>query len=83
MDLQRVLQGRLYVNGNYVALIIEGAKPDSGASAEEQAKFATGEAGKVDSAWKAVFGSAKNSIVIPAESESGSDGFELGGGLEG
>ena len=83
MDLQRVLQGRLYTNGNYVALIIEGAKPDSGANAEEQAKFAAGEAGKVDSAWKAVFGSAKNSIVIPAESESGSDGFELGGGLEG
>lgn len=78
-----MLQGRLYVNGNYVALIIEGAKPDSGANAEEQAKFAAGEAGKVDSAWKTLFGSAKNSIVIPAESESGSNGFDMTDGLEG
>lgn len=83
MDLQRVLQGRLYINGNYVALIIEGAKPDDSTSAEEQAKFAAGEAGKVDSAWKALFGSASNSIVIPAESDSGSGGFDMNGGLDG
>ena len=82
MDLQRVLQGRLYINGNYVALILEGAKPDGSASAEEQAKFAAGEAAKVDAAWKALFGSASNSIVIPAESESGS-GFDMSDGLEG
>ena len=83
MDLRRVLQGRLYVNGNYVALIIEGAKPDGSASAEEQAKFAAGEADKVDSAWKALFGSASNSIVIPAESASGNNGFDMSDGLEG
>lgn len=82
MDLQRVLQGRLYISGNYVALIIEGAKPDESASAEEQAKFAAGEAAKVDSAWKALFGSASNSIVIPAESASG-NGFDMSDGLEG
>ena len=83
MDLQRVLQGRLYVNGNYVALIIEGAKPDGSASAEEQAKFAAGEADKVDSAWEALFGSVSNSIVIPAESASGNNGFDMSDGLEG
>ena len=83
MDLQRVLQGRLYISGNYVALIIEGAKPDGSASAEEQAKFAADEAGKVDSAWKVLFGSASNSIVIPAESESGNNGFDMSDGLEG
>ena len=83
MDLQRVLQGRLFVNGNYVALIVEGAKPDGSASDEEQAKFAAGEAGKVDSAWKALFGSASNSIVIPAEDASGNGGFDMNGGLEG
>ena len=33
----------------------EGAKPDGSASAEEQAKFAAGEAAKVDAAWKAHF----------------------------
>lgn len=83
MDLQRVLQGRLYVNGNYVALIIEGAKPDGSASAEEQAKFAAGEADKVDSAWKTLFGSVSNSIVIPTESASGNNGFDMSDGLEG
>ena len=83
MDLQRALQARLFVSGNYVALLIEGQQPDSGASAEEQAKFAVGEAGKVDSAWKALFGSASNSIVIPAESESGGNGFDMGDDLEG
>ncbi len=83
MDLQRALQARLFVSGNYVALLIEGQQPDSGASAEEQAKFAAGEAGEVDSAWKALFGSASNSIVIPAESESGGNGFDMGDDLEG
>ena len=83
MDLQRVLQGRLYISGNYVALIIEGAKPDSNASAEDQAKSAASEAGKVDSAWKAIFGSASNSIVIPAESDSGNNGFDMNEGVNG
>ena len=67
MDLQRVLQARLYVNGNYVALIIEGKQPDSSLSAEKQAKFAKKEAKKIDKAWKEIFGSAKNKIKIPKE----------------
>lgn len=83
MDLQRVLQGRLYISGNYVALILEGAKPDGSASAEEQAKFAAGEAAKVDAAWKALFGSASNAIVIPAESASGNNGFDMSGDVNG
>ena len=83
MDLQRVLQARLFISGNYVALIIEGQQPDYNASAEEQAKFAAEEAAKVDSAWKALFGSASNSIVIPAESETGEAGSENNGGLIG
>lgn len=68
MDLQRVLQARLFVNGNYVALIIEGEQGDWEASDEEQAKFAADEAAKVDSAWNEIFGSAENSIVIPEDS---------------
>ena len=67
MDLQRVLQARLYVNGNYVALIIEGQKPDYNLSAEKQAKFAKSEAKKIDKAWKKIFGSAKNKIKIPKD----------------
>ena len=68
MDLQRVLQARLFVNGNYVALLVEGEQADWQASDEEQAKFAADEAAKVDAAWSAIFGSADNSIVIPADS---------------
>ena len=67
MDLQRVLQARLYVDGNYVALIIEGQKPDCNLSAEKQAKFAKSEAKKIDKAWKKIFGSAKNKIKIPKD----------------
>ena len=67
MDVQRALQARLYVNGNYVALIIEGKVPDSNLSAEDQAKFAKSEAKKIDKAWKKIFGSAKNKIVVPEE----------------
>ncbi len=68
MDLQKVLQARLFVNGNCVALLILGAEGDWEASEEAQAQFASQEAAKVDSAWKAIFGSAKNSITIPAGS---------------
>lgn len=67
IDLQRVLQARLYVNGNYVALIIEGKQADYNLSAEDQAKYAKKEAKKVDKAWKKIFGSAKNKIKIPKD----------------
>ena len=62
------MQARLFVNGSYVALLIEGEQGDWEASDEEQAKFAAAEAAKVDAAWSAIFGSAENSIVIPADS---------------
>lgn len=75
MDLQRVLQGRLYINGNYVALIIEGQQGDWQASAEDQAKFAAEEAAKVDEAWKAIFGAAVNSITIPEDNGSSTGGL--------
>ena len=74
MDLQRVLNARLFVSGNYVALLIEGAQGDWQASDEEQAKFAAEEAVKVDDAWKAIFGSAENSISVPED--SGSNSFD-------
>lgn len=76
MDLQRVLQARLYVNGNYVALIIEGKQPDSSLSAEKQAKYAKKEAKKIDKAWKKIFGSAKNKIKIPKE-DTNKNYFEM------
>ena len=70
MDLQKVLQARLFVNGNYVALLILGAQGDWEASDEVQAKFAAEEAAKVDEVWRGIFGSADNSITIPEEDDS-------------
>ncbi len=74
MDMQRILQARLFVNGNYVALIIEGEQGDWEASNEDQAKFAADEAAKVDAAWSEIIGSAENSITIP-EADDSSSGF--------
>ena len=75
MDLQRVLQGRLFVNGNYVALIVEGQQGDYETSEEAQAKFAADEAAKVDEVWSGIFGSADNTITIPEDDGSSSGGF--------
>ena len=75
MNLQQVLQARLFVNGNYVALLILGAQGDWEASDEEQAKFAADEAAKVDQAWSGIFGSADNTIVIPEDDGSSNGGF--------
>ena len=76
-----MLQARLFVNGNYVALLILGAEGDWEASDEEQAKFAAEEADKVDSAWSGIFGSAENSITIPED--DGSSGFNMNEDIEG
>lgn len=76
MDTQRVLQARLYVNGNYIALIIEGQQPDYNDSAEAQAKFAAKEGNKIDKAWKKIFGSAKNKIKIPKDDDR-RKGFDM------
>lgn len=81
MDLQKVLQARLFVNGNYVALLILGAQGDWEASDEKQAKFAADEAAKVDDVWSGIFGSADNSIVIPED--DGNSGFNMEGDFEG
>ncbi len=75
MDLQKVLQARLFVNGNYVALLILGAQGDWEASDEVQAKFAAEEAAKVDEVWRCIFGSADNGITIPEEDVSNNGGF--------
>ena len=79
MDLQKVLQARLFVNGNYVALLILGAEGDWEASDEEQAKFAAEEAAKVDEVWSGIFGSADNSITIPEDDGSSTGFFDMSG----
>ena len=75
MDLQKVLQARLFVSGNYAALLILGAEGDWAASDEEQAKFAADEAAKVDTVWNGIFGPADNSITILEDTGSDNGGF--------
>ena len=64
----------MFVNGNYVALLILGAQGDWEASDEVQAKFAAEEAAKVDEVWRGIFGSADNGITIPEEDDSNNNG---------
>lgn len=64
-NMAQVRQARLFVNGNYVALLILGQTPDGDVSAEEELQLAQDEAAKVDAAWKDIFGSADNEIVLP------------------
>ncbi len=78
MDLQKVLQARLFVNGNYVALLILGEQGDWELSDEEQARFAADGAAKVDEVWSGIFGSADNTIVIP-EDDGNSGFFDMSG----
>ncbi len=83
MDLQNVLQARLFVNGNYVALLILGAQGDWEASDEDQAKFAADEAAKVDAAWSGIFGSADNTIVVPEDNGNSNNFFDMNADIEG
>lgn len=76
MDLHRVLQGRLFLQSNYVALIIEGQQGDWQAGEEDQAKFAADEAAKVDAAWKDIFGAAPANIITTPEAKEDS-GFDM------
>lgn len=75
MDLQKVLQARLFISGNYVALLILGATGDWQLSDEELARFVAEEAAKVDEVWRGIFGSADNGITIPEEDVSNNGGF--------
>ena len=61
MNVAQVEQARLFVNGDYVALLILGQLPDENA---DEAKLAQDEAAKVDAAWQDIFGSASNQIVV-------------------
>ena len=83
MNLQKVLQAGLFVNGNYVALLILGAQGDWEASDEDQAKFAADEAAKVDAARSGIFGSADNTIVVPEDNGNSNNFFDMNADIEG
>ncbi len=79
MNLQQVLQARLFVSGSYVALLILGEQGDWELSDEEQAKFAADEAAKVDEVWSGIFGSTDNSITIPEDDGNNGGFFDMSG----
>lgn len=62
MNVAQVEQARLFVNGDYVALLILGQMPDENTA--DEAKLAQDEAAKVDAAWQDIFGSASNQLVV-------------------
>lgn len=62
MNVAQVEQARLFVNGDYVALLILGQTPDENTA--DEAKLAQDEAAKVDAAWQDIFGSASNQLVV-------------------
>lgn len=65
-DLYRVEQARIFVSGDYAALLILGGYGDWEQTEEEQSEFAFSEAIKVDNAWKKIFGSIpENRAEIP------------------
>lgn len=63
MNQAQVGQARLFVNGNYVALLILGQTPDTELDAAGESDWFLGEGKKVDAAWADIFGAAENQIV--------------------
>ena len=61
MNVAQVEQARLFVSGDYVALLILAQTPDEDA---DEAQLAQDEAAKVDAAWQSLFPSAANQIEV-------------------
>ena len=81
MDLARIGEARLFVQGNFVALLLLGQRPDEEASQEEQAKFAAAEGEKVDAAWNAIFGEVPENIIVIPEPDAGGQGGGMRPGI--
>lgn len=64
MNQAQVGQARLFVSGDYVALLILGQTPEEELTADAESQWFRGEGSKVDAAWKDIFGAADNQIVL-------------------
>jgi hypothetical protein len=64
MNQAQVGQARLFVSGDYVALLILGQTPEEELTADAESQWFHGEGSKVDAAWKDIFGAADNQIVL-------------------
>ena len=55
MNQAQVGHARLFVSGDYVALLILGQMPEEELTADAESQWFRGEGGKVDAAWKDIF----------------------------
>ncbi len=68
-DVAKVMNARIYRNGNYVAFVLAGKSPSDDMSTKKATKLAKSEYKKTDKAWKKIFGKkSKNYAVVPAAS---------------
>ncbi len=70
----KVLNARLYRNGNYIVYIISGASYD-GEDSEAEAKLAAEEYAKIDEAVKSVFGTVPANLAVVPEDDGNSGGL--------
>ena len=77
-DVAKVMNARIYRNGNYVAFVLAGKSPSDDMSTKKAAKLAKSEYKKIDKAWKKVFGKkSKNYAVVPAASTESEQNTEI------
>lgn len=77
-DVAKVMNARIYRNGNYVAFVLAGKSPSDDMSTKKAAKLAKSEYKKTDKAWKKVFGKkSKNYAVIPKASVKSEENTEI------
>lgn len=72
--VQKVMNARIFKNGNYVIYALAGASYD-GEDAEEELKLAETEYAKIDAAVESVFGSVPENLAIIPEDDGNSGGF--------
>ena len=77
-DVAKVMNARIYRNGNYVAFVLAGKSPSDDMSTKKAAKLAKSEYKKTDKAWKKVFGKkSKNYAVVPTASAKSEENTEI------
>ena len=75
--VSKVLNARIYKEGNYVMFILTGASYD-GEDAEEEEKLAVSEYAKIDAALAKLFGSTPVNLAVVPEDDGNNGGFNGG-----
>ena len=75
--VSKVLNARIYKEGNYVMFILAGASYD-GEDAEEEEKLAVSEYAKIDAALAKLFGSTPVNLAVVPEDDGNNGGFNGG-----